>query len=260
MRMFNMRPWHANHVFLNMQISSLWSNGKQETCKWNFHFRCSCIVLFKWFSFSKSENLTSFPKTWNFNPESKKEKNILHQGTDARKLISEKILCAKLLVMKIPDSRLQIVFFSDSPIVNPASRHPKMQTPTPADPGQARPSLPTRGFFSKSCSFEAILRENSKFEQIVCSGPSPLGSKLRWPPWPKSWIRAWATTQVFIPWNCAKKNKITPESVLNWAFCRLPGFKRHGASLNSNFLLVRPTRHWEQTEGKLNIRKGNTRK
>ncbi len=39
--------------------------------------------------------------------------------------------------------------------------------------------------FFKSCSFQAILRESPYFEQILGSGPPPLGSKLHWAPLPK---------------------------------------------------------------------------
>ena len=57
--------------------------------------------------------------------------------------------------------------------------------------GARAPLAPT--ISSKSCSFQAILRENPYFEHILGSG-SPLGSKLHWAPWPKSWIHAWDST------------------------------------------------------------------
>ena len=67
----------------------------------------------------------------------------------------------------------------------------------PADPGG--PPLPPR-FFPKSCSFWANLRKKLYFEQILGSGP-PLGSKLCWSPWPKSWIRPWPSLSKLFLWN-----------------------------------------------------------
>ena len=55
--------------------------------------------------------------------------------------------------------------------------------------------LPPR-FVFKSSSFQAILRENT---QMLGSGPPLSGSKLPWPPWPKSWIRACTTLEVRCP-------------------------------------------------------------
>ena len=59
----------------------------------------------------------------------------------------------------------------------------------PGGPWGPRPPFAPK-ISSKSSSFQAILNEkNHYFEQFLGSGP-PLGSKLRWAPWPISWIRA----------------------------------------------------------------------
>ncbi len=67
---------------------------------------------------------------------------------------------------------------------------PSLITRSVADPGGLwgpEPPLPPRVFF-KWCSFQAILGKNPILSKFWAQ--PPLGSKLCWPPWPKSWIRA----------------------------------------------------------------------
>ncbi len=56
-------------------------------------------------------------------------------------------------------------------------------------PGGPAPLSPKS--FSKSCSFQAILGGKSLFWANIGLRTHPLGSKLHWAPWPKSWIRHW---------------------------------------------------------------------
>ena len=74
------------------------------------------------------------------------------------------------------------VFKLDTPNHRPTTKiHHNTQLPAPSPTPTTSPApLPPR-FFWKSCSFQAIM---SKFW-----AQGPLGSKLSWPPWPKSWIR-----------------------------------------------------------------------
>ena len=68
----------------------------------------------------------------------------------------------------------------------------KLHWDPPADPGgpQGFPFAP-KVFFSKSCSFQATFGKTAILSTLFWAQGPPLGSKLHWAPWPKSWICPW---------------------------------------------------------------------
>ena len=74
-----------------------------------------------------------------------------------------------------------------------------------ADPGgPGGPPLPQD--IKKLCNFQAILRENPYFEQILGSGP-PFGVKTPMGPPDYFWIRAWKVTAGALAWGAVWKNR-----------------------------------------------------
>ncbi len=90
---------------------------------------------------------------------------------DGRKICAVFELCKSFCIKEKENIFLCLncAGFEPNQLVFPSSIGPV------ADPGGSRPPLPPRCFF-KSCSFQAILRENPYFEQILGSAP-PAGVK-----------------------------------------------------------------------------------
>ncbi len=152
-------------------------------------------------------------------------KNHLHPCTAEMKPIDASMVVTKQSPAdsQVWNTAYNVMFFLEFLIVVCYSLEDvKKMTVEPID----KPSGGSRGpwgavplapkIFLKSCSFQAILREKPLFWANCGLGP-PLGSKLRWPPWPKSCIRAWHLTTSQLQWWL---ENWTSDLVLHWKWAK----------------------------------------